>query len=176
MALLVSRFDSRLDENNEIIVLEDQDRSKWNQELIGIGMACLAKSSRGEKLSRYHIEAAIVAEHSIAVTFDQTNWEMILSLYDQLVYMNPSPVVYLNRAIVIGRLKGTESAIAEILMIDNIDLLLQSHHLFSAVLGELYIQTGNKQQAGHWLMKAISLTHSVAEKKLLQRKMDSLNE
>ena len=174
MALLVSRFEARLDENGEIILLEDQDRSKWNKELIGIGIEYLHKASEGDELSEYHIEAAIVAEHSFAKSFADTNWELILSLYDHLIHLNPSPVVLLNRAIVMGKLKEAKAAIGEIRSIKDIGKLMETHYLFSAVLGDLYKQMGNKAQAKNFLEKAINLTDSLAEKKLLKKKLNEL--
>src|SRR4249919_3875593 len=112
--LLVSRFEARLDENGEIVLLEDQVRNKWNFDLINIGLDYLNKASIGDELSEYHIEAAIVAEHSTAKSFAETNWQRILSMYDLLAKINSSPVVLLNRAIVIGKISGPKKAIEEI--------------------------------------------------------------
>ncbi|MFL5728895.1 MAG: RNA polymerase sigma factor, partial [Cytophagaceae bacterium] len=175
MTLLASRFDARLDEQGEIILLEDQNREQWDQVLIGIGIDYLDRASQGDELTEYHIEAAIVAEHSFARSFAETNWQLILSLYDHLISLNPSPAVFLNRAIVMGKINGADKAIEEILSMKDIDKLLESRHLFPAVLGDLYRQNGDVKKASKYLEKAISLTQSPAEKNLLKKKLNSLS-
>ncbi len=172
MTLLASRFESRLDENGEIILLEEQNRTKWNADLINIGLDYLNKSSAGNELSDYHIEAAIVAEHSIAKNFNETNWQRILTLYDILKQINPSPVVLLNRAIVIGKISGAKPAIEEINSIPDIEKLIGSNHLFSAVLGEMYKQNNNTTEALIYFEKSLQLTNSDTEKKLIQKKIN----
>lgn len=174
MSLLASRFESRLDKNGEIILLEEQNRKKWNSELIKIGLFYLNKSSEGNEITDYHIEAAIVAEHSIAKNFKETNWKRILHLYDLLGKINPSPVVLLNRAIVVGKISGAKEAIKEINSIPELEKFIKSNYLFSAVLGELYSQMGNKTEAKIYFEVAISLTNSNAEKKLIQKKISRL--
>lgn len=171
MALLASRFESRLSTEGEIILLEEQDRNKWNSELIKIGLHYLNKSSEGNEITDYHIEAAIVAEHSIAKNFDETNWQRILDLYDLLIKINPSPVVLLNRAIVIGKISGAEKAITEINLIPDINKFKKTNYLFTAVLGELYSQMENKTEAKNFFEQSLSLTNSEAEKKLLHKKI-----
>lgn len=174
LSLLASRFDARLDEDGEIVLLEDQDRTKWNHELIAIGLEYFEKSMGGEELSEYHLEAAIVSEHSIAQRFSETNWPGILSLYNRLVQINPSPVVLLNRCIVISKIDGFQKAIESIYSIPEIDKHLESKYLFPAVLGELYRHSNKKDEAKKFLERAIGLTHSPLEKKLLQKKLSML--
>lgn len=175
MTLLASRFESRLDENEEIILLEEQDRSKWSADLIQLGLRYLNQSSDGNEVSDYHIEAAIVAEHSIAKNFSETNWERILYLYDILKEINPSPVVLLNRAIVIGKIYGANQAIEEINFIHDIEKLASSNHLFSAVIGEMHKQNNNIPEAVKYFETALTLTNSNTEKKLIQKKINLLN-
>jgi RNA polymerase sigma factor (sigma-70 family) len=174
MSLLASRFDARLDENGEIVLLQDQDRSKWNRELINIGLHYLNQSAEGDELSEYHIEAAIVAEHSMAKNFTETNWLQILALYDMLAQVNPSPVVLLNRAIVIGKIDGAANAITTINHIAGIEKLVEKQYLFAATLGELHSQLHNDHEARLHFEKAITLTNSHVEKKLLQKKLDGM--
>lgn len=171
MTLLAARLDSRLNEDGEIVLLADQDRSKWNAELMRIGLHYLNMAAEGEELSTYHLEAAIVAEHSMAKSFQETNWQNIVNLYDHLALMNPSPTVYLNRAVALSKLKGNEVAINAIKAIDDIEKLENSQYLFPAVLGELYANIGDKAKAGYYFKIAISLTSSAQEKKLLRKKM-----
>ena len=174
MTLLAARFDARLDNKGEIVLLQDQDRSKWNQELINIGLHYLNQSAEGDELSEYHIEAAIVAEHSMAKNFSATNWPQILVLYDILAQVNPSPVVLLNRSIVVGKIDGAAKAITVINNIVGIEKLSEKHYLFAATLGELHSQLHNHHEARRHFEKAIALTESPFEKKLLQKKLDAM--
>lgn len=174
LSLLASRFEARLDKEGEIVLLEDQDRKKWNQDLINIGLRYLDQSVGGDELSEYHLEAAIVAEHTTASSFSETNWNRILSLYDLLSSMNNSPVVLLNRAIVISKVAGCRKALDEISRIPNIEELIKSHYLFSATLGELHSELGKRDEAVKFLLQAIDLTQSTSEKLLLKRKLGLL--
>ncbi len=174
MSLLSSRFDARLDEHGEIVLLEDQDRSKWDMELINFGLEYLGRASTGDDLSEYHLEAAIVAEHSMAENFSETNWERILDLYDMLARVNASPMVLLNRAIVIGKMEGSLKAIDVFLDIPEIDKLLRTHYLFAAALGEFYKQANNKIESAKFFHQSFELTTSDLEKNLLKRKMKSV--
>jgi RNA polymerase sigma factor (sigma-70 family) len=174
MTLLASRFDARLDEQGEIVLLQDQDRSKWNKELINIGLYYLDQSAEGDELSEYHIEAAIVAQHSMAKNFSETNWPQILAMYDMLAHVNPSPVVLLNRAIVIGKIDGAAKAITTINAIPGIEKLSEKHYLFAATIGELHSQLHNHYEARRHFEKAIALTASPVEKKLLKKKLDAM--
>jgi RNA polymerase sigma factor (sigma-70 family) len=174
MSLLVSRFNARLDEQGDIILLHEQDRSRWNHELIRIGLHYLNLSAQGDELSEYHIEAAIAAEHAMAKSFSATNWPHIRTLYDLLVQINPSPIVLLNRAIVIGKVEGPEKAIAAINVIPGVDKLMEKHYLFPATLGELYSQLQHENEARNYFEKAIMLTSSSAEQKLLRKKIETM--
>ena len=174
LCLLSSRFDARLDANAEIILLEDQDRSKWNSELINIGLAYFERSMKGDEVSEYHLQAAIVVEHSIAGSFANTNWARILSLYDALLAHHTTPVVLLNRAIVVGRISGPEKALDEIWLIPGIEKLLETHYLFPAVMGEMFKESGDFVKACTLLKQAERLTGSAAERKLIRRKIEEL--
>jgi RNA polymerase sigma-70 factor (ECF subfamily) len=172
MCLLAARLDSRLSEEGEIILLAEQDRSTWSKELIDIGFNYLNKSSAGEEITDYHIEAAIAAEHCMAKNFSDTNWKRILYLYDMLKKVNPSPIVLLNRAIVIGKIEGAEKALEEIKKIPDIEKFVKSNYLFSAVIGEIYFQQNNKGEAKRYFNISLNLTKSEAEKKLIAKKLN----
>jgi RNA polymerase sigma-70 factor (ECF subfamily) len=175
MCLHASRFDSRIDENNSIILLQHQDRSTWSQELIQQGYCFLDFSSQGDELTIYHLESAIAAEHSMAASFEATNWKRMLKLYDMLLEQKRTPMVLLNRAIVMAQLQQAPEAIQEIWQIPGIETLLNSQYIFSAVLGELYWQSGDERNARVYLQQAHDMTPSLAEKKLIAGKMDMLD-
>jgi predicted RNA polymerase sigma factor len=174
MCFQASRFESRIDENNSIILLMDQDRSKWNRELIQRGYHYLEQSSQGEDLTVYHIESAIAAEHCLANSFDETNWPRMLSLYDLLLEEKRTPMVMLNRSIVLAQLKQVMKGIQEIRSIEDIDNLLDTQYIYSAVLGDLYLQLGDDNNAIKFLQQSHDLTTSLAEKKLIAEKLERL--
>ncbi|MFI5151819.1 MAG: RNA polymerase sigma factor [Chitinophagales bacterium] len=171
MCFHASRFDSRLDEEEEIILLEDQDRTKWDKQLISLGYHFLSLSSEGTHLSIYHIESAIAAEHCLSPSFQETNWKHMLRLYDLLLAQKRTPVVLLNRAIVVAQSGEPSKAIEEVLQIPGIDKLFESQYIYCAVLGNLYLQSGKMDDAKTMLQKAYALTHSKAEKKLIAGKI-----
>lgn len=174
MCFQASRFESRMGENNTIILLQYQDRNTWNQPLIQKGYQYLNHSSSGEQLTVYHIESAIAAEHCMAARFEETNWQRMLYLYDLLLELKQAPLVLLNRAIVLSKLQQGVNAIQEIWHIEHIDKLLTTQYLYSAVLGELYAQVGDCSNARKFLQQAHELTTSQAEKKLITEKLIQL--
>ncbi len=174
MCLHAARFESRVSNNNEIILLQYQDRSLWDRELINIGFHFLNQSSGGEKITTYHIEAAIAAEHTLSESFEETNWSRLLELYNLLLEARPSPITQLNRAVVLAQLHKTEEAIASILSMEGIEQYIRTNHLYSAVLGDLYHRLSNDIKAKEYLLQAQTLTSSAAEKKLLQSRLDGL--
>ena len=176
MALIcftASRNDSRLDANGNILLLEQQDRKKWNMELIQKAVHHLEISADGETLSKYQLEAGIAYEHARTADYQQTNWSNILQCYDLLCKFYPSPVVELNRAIVISKLHGPAEGIKSIEAIAQI-ASLKKYYLLPATLGELHRQLHHNETAQQYFTEAISFTHSVSEKKLLQQKIDQL--
>ena len=174
MCFQASRFDSRIGEDNTIILLQDQDRSKWDRELIGMGYHFLNQSSTGNHLSVYHIESAIAAEHCLAPDYASTNWAALLRLYNHLLACKPIPIVQLNRAVVLAETDGVEKAIDSIMDIPGIGDLLERHYIYPAVLGDLYGRAGNLMESRRLLERARELTTSIAEKKLLQEKIAAI--
>ncbi len=112
MYLHAARFDARLDGNGGLLLLEEQDRSKWDRQLIQRGVAWLQRSGRGEVFSRYHAEAAVAVEHCIAPSYAETNWREIVDLYETLERLAPSPLHALNRAIALAEWQGPEAGLA----------------------------------------------------------------
>lgn len=174
MCFQTSRFDSRVDENNAIVLLQHQDRNTWNRDLINLGYRYLSQSSRGDLLTVYHIESAIAAEHCLAPAFEQTNWLRMLKLYDLLLEQKPTPAVLLNRSIVLSQLGRKEEAIGEIIAIPDIGKLLSTHYIYSAVLGDLYLQNGDITNACKYLTLARQLTMSHAEQQLIREKLQRI--
>lgn len=111
MLLQGARFDARADQNGTPLRLQDQDRGKWNQGMIRAGLAALAASKISKRLTAYHIEARIAAEHSTSRSFDAINWERILALYEQLLAFKDSQDVKLNRIVALRYAKGAAVAL-----------------------------------------------------------------
>lgn len=170
MSLHVARFPSRVDAGGNILALKDQDRSLWNQELIATGLRYLNQSAEGGELSTYHIEAAIASIHCLAPTYNDTNWEIIVGMYDKLYRKTNSPVAALNRAIAIAELHGPEAGIRAIKEIPGLKSL-EDYYIYPAALGEFHLRLGLYNEARVLFTKALSLTDSVREKRFLERKV-----
>ncbi len=171
MCFTAVRNDARLDTDGNILLLKQQDRTKWNRQLISKAIDCIEQSAAtGETISKYHIEAGIAFEHAKAQTYSDTNWENILHYYNLLYQLFPTPVIALNRAIVVNELYGPEKGIAAIESTKDI-ATLKKYYLLPATLGELHWQMKQYDKAIIYFKEAIALTQSAAEKKLLEQKM-----
>jgi len=175
MCFTAARSKARLNAAGNIVLLKDQDRKLWDIELIKRAIDYLDRSAATEKISRYHIEAGIAFEHAKAKRYTDTNWKNILHYYDVLYQLRPSPLVALNRAIVIAEIHGPATAIDAIHAIPNI-ALLKNFYLLPATLGELYSQLQQNEKAVNYFTEAMQLTQSAAEKHLLQQKMARLQQ
>jgi RNA polymerase sigma factor (sigma-70 family) len=168
MCYHVSRFNTRLDDKGLIILLKDQDRSQWNQFLIEKGNDYMKKAATGAIFHDFHIEAAISSIHANAKSFEETDWKMILSLYDTLLERTKNPVVALNRCLVLAEAEGTDKAINELKTMNG----LSGNCHYNSSLGELYLKSGNKTEAKKYFEKALQLTSSNPETELIQRKIN----
>lgn len=168
-----SRSDSRLTEEGEIILLDRQDRSKWNQELISEGNVYMNMAAFGGRISSYHLEAAIAYEHCTATTFDATNWQRILALYDWLLSIHPSHITEINRAVVVLKLEGAAAALNALKKIDP-NSKVENYYLYQSLLGEIYAEQNDKTKAKSHFELAIGLTESAQEKRLLREKIGGM--
>ncbi|HYG49500.1 MAG TPA: sigma-70 family RNA polymerase sigma factor [Flavobacteriales bacterium] len=173
MCFHAARLNARLTGNGEIILLENQDRSKWDREMIDIGNYYMNRSAFGDEISAYHIEAAIAYEHCIASTFNETNWKKVLQYYDWLLKITPSPIVELNRAIAVMKVNGAKEAL-EIMLEIKEQPILQKYYIAHAFLGEIYAGLGDENNAIASYQKAMVLTQSIAEQSLLRKKIEKL--
>ncbi len=133
MALLhlhFARFAGRLDESGSLVLLEDQNRSCWDQNQISLGLRYLQYSSQGAKISRYHIEAGIAAEHCLAPSTTETKWDRIVSSYELLETLTPSPLIKLNKVIAISQWKGPQVALETFNLMKAPSWLAASYHWF----------------------------------------------
>lgn len=170
LCLHSARLDARTDNNDSLIILEDQDRRHWDQELIQQGMQFLARSAVGSTATAYHLEAAIAAEHCLAPDFASTNWQRIHDYYTALEKLKPSSVIRLNLAIVTGKKDGPQAAIALLHELET-RKVLENYYLLYASLGEFYYLAGRKEEALDYFLQAKALTRSPAIREVLDRKM-----
>ena len=173
MSFHTARFDARLSDEGDIVLLDEQDRSRWDADLIAAGLRLLEQASESNEVSNYHLEAAIAALHCSAPTIDQTDWQAILDIYDLLIELKPSPVYQLNRAIVVAKVRGPGAGIEEVNRIKG-ERTLERYHLLDATLGQLYLEAGDRLAARGAFLKARDLTASPQERSLLDRKLQSL--
>jgi RNA polymerase sigma-70 factor (ECF subfamily) len=166
-----SRAAARFDARGQIVLLEDQDRSKWNRATIAEGLALIDKAVRHRRPGPYQIQAAIAALHARAARAEDTDWAEIDQLYAALEQMRPSPVVTLNRAVAVSKLKGPEEALA---MVEPLADRLDSYFYFHGVRGALFMQSGRGREACEAFGKAISLANTPAEAAHIRLQLDRL--
>ena len=170
MCLQAARLPARLDQSGELSPLFDQDRSRWDRQLIQQGLALLERSATGSTITAYHVEAAIAAEHATASTLDATNWPAIVSLYDRLMALAPSPVVALNRAIAIAQRDGAEPGLEALRTIAGVERL-RGYPFYEAAIGELELRRGNVEAARNHFSAAKAVARSPVERRFLERRM-----
>jgi len=172
MYLDAARFESRVDGAGGLLLLEEQDRSVWNRELIQIGISFLHRAARGDVFTRYHAEAAIAAEHCLAPTYEETDWSEIARLYRMLDGIAPSPIHTLNRSIAMAEWQGPDAGLGLLAEIDPPPWLL-GYYLWDATLGELHRRRGDCERAAAHLKRALEAAPTHAEKALLRRRLEA---
>jgi RNA polymerase sigma-70 factor (ECF subfamily) len=171
MMLQESRRAARSAPSGDIILLEFQDRSQWNRELISEGRALVQTSLRSGQIGPYSIQAAIAAVHSNATKPSDTDWDQITSLYDLLLQVVPSPVVELNRAVAVAMRDGAEAGLA---LVDAIAErgVLNDYHLLHSTRAELRRQAGDKEGAKKSYLRALDLARLEPEKRFLRARIE----
>jgi RNA polymerase sigma-70 factor (ECF subfamily) len=173
MALMLfhaARLDARVDEQGSVLLLEDQDRTRWDWQLIKRAREFLDSSAVGTTVSRFHLEAGIALYHCSARSLTETDWPAIRRMYDALLTIHRSPVYLLNRAIVLAYLEGPSAGIRE-LEEAGADTALRHYHLFDATLGELYRRAGDWTRARRHLEAAKGKTRSPHDRAILDRRL-----
>lgn len=168
-----ARVEGRLDSAGEIILLENQDRAKWNRGLIDRAADYLERSSTGNTLTAYHVEAAIAHAHCVAPSFEATDWKLILSLYNMLATLTPSWSIALSRCVALLYAEGAESALAEAEKVGK-QYKLHSNYLHNSLLGDVHCKLEDSEKALEYYELAVSQTDLMVEKNLLSRKIEQL--
>jgi RNA polymerase sigma-70 factor (ECF subfamily) len=173
MALMLfhaARLDARLDQRGSLLLMEEQDRSRWDHRLIRRAQEFLDQSAEGTVISPFHLEAAIACHHCTAKSYAETDWPAILRLYDALLTMHRSPVYVLNRAIVVAQIDGPHAGIRALDEARD-DQALRRYHLFDATLGEFYRRAGDLASARQHLEAARQKTNSPFDRELIDRRL-----
>ena len=174
MALLLlqhARAEARLDRDNEIVLLEAQDRQLWNRQLIDEALVLVEKALRHRRPGPYQVQAAIAAIHSRASSAADTDWQEIDTLYSVLEQLQPSPVVTLNRAVAVSKLRGPAAALE---MIEPLGEKLQGYFHFFGAKGAWLHELGRTDEARVAFDKAIALAHTPAQAAHIRQHLDRL--
>jgi RNA polymerase sigma factor (sigma-70 family) len=168
MRLHLARARGRFDDAGNLVLLQDQDRSRWDQERIGSATVLLQRAAMLRRSGPYQLQAAIAACHAEARTWAETDWRQIVALYDALLEQMPSPVVELNRGIARRYRDGAAAALPDV---DRLAEVLDGYYLFHATRAELLRDLGREPEARTALSRALELTANPAERALLQRRL-----
>jgi len=152
------------------VVLADQDRSRWDRDLMAMGFHHFDLAIAGEEVSDYHVQAAIAATHARASSGEDEDWPLILKLYDQLLAMGASPVAELNRAVAVARVQGAAAGLAEVERLAS-DAKLKQYYLLLAVRGHLLGELGRGAEAAECFRAALEMRCSEPERRFLRRKL-----
>jgi len=170
MALDAARLPARVDDAGDLTELARQDRSRWDTRLIAQGLELLEASARGERVSEYHLEAAIAATHALAPSAEETPWADIVEIYDALLRLRPSPVVALNRAVALAEQMGPERGLAALRSIPGAERLV-AYPFYPAALGELELRSDHVVEARKQFRAAHRLARNPAERTFLERRL-----
>jgi RNA polymerase sigma-70 factor (ECF subfamily) len=170
MSLNAARMPARLDLSGNLTALAHQDRSQFDQALAEEGLRLLERSATGPELTDYHVEAAIAWAHTSAPRTGDTNWTTIISLYDELMVIRPSPIVALNRAIAIAQREGPQRGLDEIHAIQDSERLT-NYPFYHAALGELEIGSGHLEDAREHFAVALKLARNRMERSFFEQRI-----
>ena len=166
-----ARLPTRADADGDLLLLADQDRSRWDPEMLRRGLRHLELSAAGDRISTYHPQAEIAACHALAPSFEQTDWRRILAAYDDLVEIERSPVVALNRTVALANVEGADAALRALDELDNAPELRRYYPLF-ATRGELLRRLGKHEESVACYQRALTLTPSAPVRRFLKRRID----
>jgi len=168
MRLQLARAAARFDASGALVLLQHQDRSRWDRAAIDAATALLERALRARRPGPYQIQALIAAQHARAGTFAETDWQGIVALYDRLLVLTASPVVRLNRAVALRHVFGPATALGEV---DSLVASLGAYHLFHATRAELLRALGRADEARAADARALALTENPAERRLLEERL-----
>lgn len=165
-----ARLPTRLDESGGLLVLSEQDRACWDHAKIARGMRFLERSGTGSEAGRYHLEAGIAACHCLAPSFEETDWSRIIQLFDQLLKLDDSPLIALNRAVAVAHMDGPDWGLKALETISDREKL-ENYYLYHAVRGQFLFDEGRRDEAGECFRRGLELAMLLPERELLETKL-----
>ncbi len=173
MALQAARLRARTDAAGDLVLLEEQDRSLWDDELIAQGFYHFERSTAGEEISVWHVQAAIAATYAAAEGWETIDWRTILEHYDHLMQMTASPVVALNRAVVVIKVHGAAAALEALTSVEE-HPAVRGYHLLPAVRGRVLAELGQLAEAERAFSAALECDCTEPEKRFLRKQIESV--
>lgn len=170
-----SRLAARVDAEGEMVRLVDQDRASWDRRAIARAFFHLERAAAGDSVSSYHVQAAIASHHARTCFGSHLDWAAILELYDQLLVIDPSPVVALNRAVALSFVRGSERALHEVERLAD-DARLETYYLLHATRADLASRSGRRDLARVACARAAELAPSRPERRFLERRLRELED
>ncbi len=170
MLFKAARFPARMDAEGNLVTLQHQDRKLYDEEYVKWAWDFLRQSSKFEHTSAYQLEAAISAYYTTARNYEVTNWKTILGLYNSLVKIKPIPVVQMSRVVVLSKVEGPAKALK---VMESIEAGIKGNQSFNALKADLYAALENWPQARRFVQKAISEAQNIAERRFLEKKLQS---
>jgi RNA polymerase sigma-70 factor (ECF subfamily) len=174
MCFHAARLPGRLDTEGNLSPFFEQDRSRWDQDLIQEGIRLLDLSAVGTEITEYHLEAGIARVHVLSKSPEETDWAAIVSLYDILMSILPTPVIALNRAIAIAQKDGPERGVHELAATVDSDRL-GNYPFYHAAIGELELRSGRSESASQHFANALAVARNDAERRFLRARMEACN-
>lgn len=171
LSFQAARLPTRADAGGDLLLLAEQDRSLWNTELLRRGLDQMRRSAAGDQVSPYHLQAEIAACHALAPSFEATDWRQVLAVYDQLLELDPSPVIGLNRTVALAQIEGPETGLRALAELEDEPALRRYYPLF-ATRGELLRRLGRRKEAIRCYRQALELTPSAPVCRFLQRRIE----
>ncbi len=173
MLLQASRLPARTDALGDLLLLAEQDRARWDQALIAEGLRHLERAAAGDAITSYHLEAAIAAGHAIAPSVEGTDWPHLLRLYDDLLALKPSPIVALNRAVVLAMVEGAEAGLAALAPL-GAHPAMAAYFLYPAVCAGLAAMAGRTAEAAASYRAALALRCSAPERRFIEKRLKAV--
>ncbi len=168
-----ARLSARADHHGELLLLSDQDRSLWDKDMLASGVDYLRSSARGSDLSDYHLEAEIAAKYALASSFETTDWQQILELYEMLQERHFSVVAELNKIVVLEKLYGPERGLSELMKLES-EHGLSSFNLFHIAKAHFLAELGQNEVALSSYELAVNLTTNLPVRRFLTARIEAL--
>jgi RNA polymerase sigma-70 factor (ECF subfamily) len=173
LCLQAARLPARVDSHGDVLLLAEQDRTLWDQELLARGFAHLERAAEGDELSPYHLQAGIAAVHAAASCFESTDWPRLLVLYDHLLAAEPTPVAALNRAVVLSMVDGPKMGLAALEPL-GAEPSLEHYYLLPAARADMLRRLGRTGEAIHYYSRALEERCTEPERRFLFKRLEAL--